>query len=628
MTAYPLDQIDPNPWQTRQASDPGHVTSLAEDIQANGLLQTPLGRPAKGGRIQLAFGHNRLAAFRMLAQENPADFGRLPLELRALTDEEMARYAWSENSARQDLNPIEEALAIQRRIEDFGYTQDQTARALGLSRPALANKLRLLKLPEEVQKHLGSGQISPRQADALLTLYGLPEDLRTQAENHWNRDSKPSAILEAALDGVSSDGIRSQVRQLIKSYSEELNHAPWPLDQVFERHAEMRAPACSGCDANLSMGNWKYCTAPKCFSERKLAHRRLYLHLASIASQIPPLESEVEEYRTTDFHHLEGSLAALRAARCENLRLKFEPRLSEGYKHCSLGKLGFPSAEIVCKKQRQFCSCLNGLEAMRKSGDGAKPVPIAAPIGGFQQADEGDQVYLGPHLTETTEAEDAAPQLAASEPPTPPSPPSAGELKEIAREANAERRAGLKLIGAARQVAEQIIAQGLAENQLGAWWLLLNRVTWRQDNQPESIESLRAELAHRITEKDLMPWEPKSLDQVLSSINGKLRKVGLPLVGLSPQGEPEIQGADPDPAATLLKKLERLESWLAVSAAQASLEAVQGNLANLEKLRNYFLPMTGLDDTRLVDIPTRFAAARLRLLQRQDELAQAAFPIL
>jgi len=167
-----LDIFDANPWQPRTIVDETHIADLAASIARDGLLQTPLGRivnqqgvvvpaakigtqpgvsiPANKWRVQLAFGHSRLKAYELLSGTDPS-FGAMPVDLRNLTDEQMANFAWSENAQRKDLTAIEEAEAIAKRLNDFGWTHAQAAEAMGLERSVISNKLRLLRLPEATQ---------------------------------------------------------------------------------------------------------------------------------------------------------------------------------------------------------------------------------------------------------------------------------------------------------------------------------------------------------------------------------------------------------------------------------------------------------------------------------------------
>ncbi|MFO7537594.1 MAG: ParB/RepB/Spo0J family partition protein [Chloroflexota bacterium] len=210
----PLSIIRDNPWQTRLAIDPDHVAELAADIKRNGLLQPAVGRVVfdtaaefrilstddvkklnetdmlgsqRGIYVQLALGHNRRAAFGVLAADEPDKYGRLPIQIGYYTDEQMAKMAWSENEQRLDLSPLEEAQAIQKAMTDFGWSQAAAGENFGLGRATVANKLRLLKLPSEVREQLHSGQISARQASAMLPLYSLPESALSWAEDIHSR---------------------------------------------------------------------------------------------------------------------------------------------------------------------------------------------------------------------------------------------------------------------------------------------------------------------------------------------------------------------------------------------------------------------------------------------------------
>src|SRR3990172_7368145 len=117
---YLLENIESNPWQGRIGElNTEYIEELARDIAGNGLLQTPVGREIDNS-VQLAFGHNRLAAFRWLSENTSGnlpsglagDFSKMPVDVRELSDEQMGSLAWSENERRRDLNPIERARAV------------------------------------------------------------------------------------------------------------------------------------------------------------------------------------------------------------------------------------------------------------------------------------------------------------------------------------------------------------------------------------------------------------------------------------------------------------------------------------------------------------------------------------
>lgn len=176
ITNIELNNIDPNPWQTRDVEYPEHVKELADSIRKmNGLMQIPSGRvhPTMPMRIQLAFGHSRLAAYKQLTEQGFDGFATFPVNLVDLSDEQMAVWAFEENEKRKDLDPVERALAVQKMITDFGWNQQQVAEKLSIDRSSVSNLVRLLKMPEEVLNLMKDGVLSQRSATALLPWYEL-----------------------------------------------------------------------------------------------------------------------------------------------------------------------------------------------------------------------------------------------------------------------------------------------------------------------------------------------------------------------------------------------------------------------------------------------------------------------
>jgi len=165
-----VDRIERNPRQPRQQMDPEELRELADSVREHGLLQ-PLvvTRLATEGeeRYQVIAGERRLEAARL------AGLDRVPVMVREVTPEETLELALVENLQRADLNPLEAAAAYQRLMGEFGLTQEQVATKVGKSRPAVANALRLLGLPEDVKAALARGEISEGHARALL---GLPDE--------------------------------------------------------------------------------------------------------------------------------------------------------------------------------------------------------------------------------------------------------------------------------------------------------------------------------------------------------------------------------------------------------------------------------------------------------------------
>ena len=161
-STLPINEIIPNKEQPRKTFDEGALQELADSITVHGVLQPLLVRPLLSGGYQLIAGDRRWRASRM------AGLKEVPVIIRELSDSEAMEIAIIENLQREDLNPIEEAEGLQALIDKCDYTQEQVAVSVGKSRPAIANALRLLKLPEEVRQMTKEGEISAGHARALL----------------------------------------------------------------------------------------------------------------------------------------------------------------------------------------------------------------------------------------------------------------------------------------------------------------------------------------------------------------------------------------------------------------------------------------------------------------------------
>jgi ParB family chromosome partitioning protein len=159
----PLELIDANPRQPRGTFDEEALAELTASIQAVGILQPVVVRPA-GDRYQLIMGERRMRA------ATAAGLRAIPAVLRETSDQHLLRDALVENIHREDLNPLEEAAAYEQLLADFGVSHEELARRLGKSRPAITNALRLLRLPAAVQRRLAAGTISAGHARALLTV--------------------------------------------------------------------------------------------------------------------------------------------------------------------------------------------------------------------------------------------------------------------------------------------------------------------------------------------------------------------------------------------------------------------------------------------------------------------------
>ncbi|MET0153973.1 MAG: ParB/RepB/Spo0J family partition protein [Candidatus Binatia bacterium] len=161
--SLPLDQVGPNPWQPRVDFDDEKLREMAESIREHGVVE-PLVVRQRHGSFELVAGERRLRAARL------AGLQAVPVVVRDMDDREVLEVTLIENLQREDLSALEEAAAYVRLMEEFGATQEDVARRVGKSRPAVANTIRLLQLPEAVRDAMRSGRLSAGHARALLAL--------------------------------------------------------------------------------------------------------------------------------------------------------------------------------------------------------------------------------------------------------------------------------------------------------------------------------------------------------------------------------------------------------------------------------------------------------------------------
>lgn len=159
-----LSEIEPNRDQPRKAFDQEALEELAESIRQHGLIQPILVRPGKNGIYSIIAGERRWRASRL------AGLVKVPVIIKECSDEQTAQLALIENLQREDLNPVEEAEGYKKLMDDFNMTQERVAELVGKSRPAVANALRLLGLPQEARELLLEGKITAGHARALLAI--------------------------------------------------------------------------------------------------------------------------------------------------------------------------------------------------------------------------------------------------------------------------------------------------------------------------------------------------------------------------------------------------------------------------------------------------------------------------
>jgi ParB family chromosome partitioning protein len=171
----PIDSIDPNPYQTRRRIDETALEELAESIRTSGVIQPVVLRPIANGRFQLVAGERRWHASKRAGKTT------IPAGVRQISNEHAMEITIIENLQREDLNPMEQARAFERLSREFSLTQEQIAGRTGKDRASIANFIRLLKLPEDVQNALEAGALSFGHGKVLLALAGFPEHMERAA---------------------------------------------------------------------------------------------------------------------------------------------------------------------------------------------------------------------------------------------------------------------------------------------------------------------------------------------------------------------------------------------------------------------------------------------------------------
>src|SRR5690606_12904602 len=171
----PLDLIQRGKYQPRRDMDPTTLEELAQSIKSQGVMQPIVVRPIAGGRYEIIAGERRWRASQQAGKDS------IPAMVRDIPDEAAIAMALIENIQREDLNPIEEAMALQRLQQEFQLTQQQVADAVGKSRVSISNLLRLIGLPEEIKTLLSHGDLEMGHARALL---GLPAERQVEGARH------------------------------------------------------------------------------------------------------------------------------------------------------------------------------------------------------------------------------------------------------------------------------------------------------------------------------------------------------------------------------------------------------------------------------------------------------------
>ncbi len=243
-----ISEIEPDREQPRSSFDDDTLTELADSISQHGVLQPILVRPLPGGGYRIVAGERRWRASRLAGKST------IPAIVRNLSELEAKTFALVENLQREDLNPVDEALGYKQLMQVSGMTQEQTAKLVGRSRPAVANALRLLSLPEEALDLLREGRLTVGHAKAILSIEDpevrlsvarqVADDGITvrEAEQRWQKSHKQQQLkLPVTLNAVAGevekslrDALGVEVRVKYKDGSGTLSVDFYSKDQLFD----------------------------------------------------------------------------------------------------------------------------------------------------------------------------------------------------------------------------------------------------------------------------------------------------------------------------------------------------------------------------------------------------------
>lgn len=230
-----LTEIEPNRNQPRKNFDEEALADLAHSIELHGVLQPLLVRPCPDGSYQLVAGERRWRASRM------AGLTEVPVVIKELTDAQVAELALVENLQREDLDPIEEAMGFKELSEKYEYTQEEISNLVGCSRPAVANALRLLTLPEGIIKYISEGKLSPGHARAIMTLES--DELKLKAAEAVIREGLSVRDAERLARSLSKEPVRGKRTKKRDPYYDEVELS---LSEVLKRKVRVTKSSKNG----------------------------------------------------------------------------------------------------------------------------------------------------------------------------------------------------------------------------------------------------------------------------------------------------------------------------------------------------------------------------------------------
>lgn len=300
-------QIDPetvtdNPYQPRKGYSQKKIDEIALSIGQNGLLETPVGRQ-RNGDVELAFGHIRKRAFIKLKKTSPKEWPTMPVEIREISDQEMAVFALEENLKRSDITPIDLARSITKYFEVFTeVTETKLAEKLSMTQGNISNMRRVMRLPDEILQKIDEGRVTFTMARELLIFEGLSAPGK---EQRWSRkeggyidiprDSK--WLMLDAIKGIATpategrygaypatvDGMQKTIHSTVAHNFKPLgtggDYSYYRSDEVLFDVDKAGCKACQSCikthptKSHVCYHVCYWCTKPACWEKKQEAHK-------------------------------------------------------------------------------------------------------------------------------------------------------------------------------------------------------------------------------------------------------------------------------------------------------------------------------------------------------------------
>lgn len=243
-----IEEIQPAPRQARQMFDQEKLTELAASIKEHGVIQPVVVRPLQEGGYELIAGERRWRACQILGYQT------IPAVIKEYPDLEATAVSLIENVQREDLNPLEEAMAYHQLMEDFGLTQEEVSGRVGKSRPFVANMVRILGLPDEIKGLVAAGKLSAGHARALLSIRDSKKQVAAAGKIARQQLSVRQAemMARALLEKNKKDEKISVLqRQGISKIEESLQHflgAKVKIREITDGHGKLEIHFCNEAD--------------------------------------------------------------------------------------------------------------------------------------------------------------------------------------------------------------------------------------------------------------------------------------------------------------------------------------------------------------------------------------------